>query len=599
MADVNIVGNVSIKTADAAEQVLKLKTKVSELKEAFNNAEKGSDSQKTALIELTKAQQDLSSANGKLNSSLEENGGAFDVLKGKIQGMVPGLKGAEGGVQSFGAELKVLMANPIILMLTGIVVALGLLYEAFAGSVEGGKQLKQVWAGLQAVGQQLIDAWMAMARAVIDVYVAVYKFITLDFKGSMKSFSDASGEAKNSMRELGNATGETYNKFMMLEKAQQANDLARKKSAVVISETNKLLVQSREILTDENATIEEKKKALAEVTAAETKSSAERVRIANEDLRIIKAKQEAFGLESENAKKLNQEVRELTIAANEAAQENAQTEVKLNKQKKMLEKQQKAEEAAADKEEKDRIKAAKEKAKAERDNQKAFADKDAKLRMEANLALMKDGAEKEIQIVNNKLADEKAANQRALEDGKITKAQMVTLNSDAQRLAGIEVGNINKKYREKEKEEARKFQEELNKLELDLKLSGITDAREKERVALERTYEERFKQAAEKYKGNEERLKQVQAILIQEKELAKKILEKKFADEDDKEEYSFSLKRISRKMVDAKMDFNLQKKLVDDKRQLMNSYYKNELIAAQGNAKKLREVEEKHHATTR
>ena len=77
-----------------------------------------------------------------------------------------------------------------------------------------------------------------------------------------------------------------------------------------------MLVQSRETLTDETASINEKRKALALVTKAETASSAERVRIAREDLRIAKERAKALGGEAE--KKAKQEIIDLTIALNEA-----------------------------------------------------------------------------------------------------------------------------------------------------------------------------------------------------------------------------------------------------------------------------------------
>jgi hypothetical protein len=85
----------------------------------------------------------------------------------------------------------------------------------------------------------------------------------------------------------------------------------------------------------------DKRKALALVTKEETKAAAERVRIAQVDLNILKAKAKALGGQAEI--KMKQEIREATIALNEAETEGAMTGIKLNKQKKMLARQESSE----------------------------------------------------------------------------------------------------------------------------------------------------------------------------------------------------------------------------------------------------------------
>ena len=232
-----------------------------------------------------------------------------------------------------------LVANPVGAILAGIVVTVKFLYEAFQSSIAGGKELKAIFAAISTVGEQVKDAMFGLGRALINTTAAAYKFITLDFKGAAESMKEANREASNSYKQLGNAVDGTTAKIVYnLTKQQQANDKAKKIQAVTQSETNKLLVQSREILTDETASINAKKKALAEVTKAEIASSKEKTRIAAEDLRILKSKASALGGEAE--KKMKGEIRDATIALNEAETENAMTGIKLNKQKKMLGRQE-------------------------------------------------------------------------------------------------------------------------------------------------------------------------------------------------------------------------------------------------------------------
>jgi hypothetical protein len=171
------------------------------------------------------------------------------------------------------------------------------------------------------------------------------------------------------------ANGTTFAIVRNLEKQQQANNKAKKEQAVRESEINKLLVQSREILTDETASIKAKKKALEEVTKAEKASAAEKVRTAAVDLKILQDKAKALGGQAEV--KMKQQIRDATIALNEAETENAMTGIKLNKQRKMLHRQEIAdgkEAAAAAKE------AAKEKKAAEDERLKAKTDAIEKIR---------------------------------------------------------------------------------------------------------------------------------------------------------------------------------------------------------------------------
>ena len=268
--------------------------------------------------------------------------GTFGAIKTAITGLVPGLGAAEGGVMKLGAQFMNLLKNPIVLLIAGIVAGLKLIYEAFQSNVQGGKEIAAVWEGLSAVGTQVKDAWMGLVRTLGYVYQAAFKFLTLDWKGGMEAIKNANGEAAASFKQLGDAaSGKTFKIVRALEKEQQANNKAKKEQSVAQSEVNKLLVQSREILTDETTSMNEKRKALALVTREENKAAAERTRIAAKDLEILKGKAKALGGQAEI--KMKQEIREATIALNEAETEGAMTGIKLNRQKKMLVRQEVAE----------------------------------------------------------------------------------------------------------------------------------------------------------------------------------------------------------------------------------------------------------------
>jgi len=593
-----VAATVKVDTSASTKSMNELNAAIRESKKALQDAKVGSNEYKEAQSQLKTQEKELTKAISESKTEKEKNAESFSLLKSKVQGLVPGLKSAEGGVQSFGAQLKLLASSPIILILTGIVAAIGFLYEAFASSVEGGKQLKQVFAAVDAAGTILKDAIFGLGRAIIDMYVAAFKFITLDFKGAAESFKKAGDEASGSLKEFGKITDGTLQKFADLEKAQQKNDVARKKAAVVTSESNKLLVQSREILTDENATIEEKRKALKLVTDAETKASAERVRIANEDLRIIQDKQKAFGLESENAKKLNGDVRELTIARNEAEQENAQIETKLNKQRKQLEKQDKADKAEADKK-------AKEQEKERIENLKEFILKDLKQKQELELAGITNAKQKELKIIDNAYQDELRGNKLLLEQKKLTKKQADILNLNELNIANEKKKEVEKKFadekiksdkdaNDKKISEERKFETDLNKIKLEIQLAGITDIREKERKQLEISFAEKFAQTAEAYKDDIAKEGQIRTQLYIQQDIAKKALEKKFEDEDRKAAEQLSFKKIAFEQSQAKKSFKLQEQLLNQKGDLIKAQYEREISDASLTAQKKAELDQKY-----
>jgi len=333
----------------------------------------------TNAKEVTQDINQVTQATENLAQKSEQSSGKMKVftdIKNVVTSMVPQFKAAEGGVNSFGASLKALMANPIVLILTVIVGALKFIYEAFQSNVKIGKEIAAVWEGLSAVGTQVKDAIFGLTRSLVYAAEAAYKFLTLDFKGASAAMKKANSEASTSFDQLTKAAnGTTFAIVRNLEKQQQANNKAKKEQAVRESEINKLLVQSREILTDETASIKAKKKALEEVTKAEKASAAEKVRTAAVDLKILQEKAKALGGQAEV--KMKQQIREATIALNEAETENAMTGIKLNRQRKMLNRQEIAdgkEAAAAAKE------AAKEKIAAEKDRLKAKTDAIEKIR---------------------------------------------------------------------------------------------------------------------------------------------------------------------------------------------------------------------------
>ena len=435
--------DVKNNSSKAIEDINKLKT---ELKQTGNSAEelteKLSKSEKaTAVIN------GVGDAVGKLNP-------AFGSA----------IKGANGLI----LKMWEMVANPIGAILAGIVVTLKFLYEAFQSSIAGGKELKAMWSGLTATADQIKDAIFGLGRALISTIEAAVKFIKLDFKGASAAMKKANQEATTSFNQLGNAVEGTTAKIIYnLTKQQQSNDKARKVFAVQQSEINKLLVQSRETLTDETASINEKKKALDAVTKAEKKASEEKVRIAKEDLRIAQERAKAMGGEAE--KKAKQELRDLTIALNEAETENAMTGIKLNKQRKMLTRQ-------------------------EVEDGKAAAE-EAKQRAKERVDAAKEAYNKELESLKQKISDEKLTFEErrklVLDDVKITAKDKEKLISqiNAEEKKAIEA---HQKELADVKNQLRNKIDDMN-AKTDMERLDLEDSRERERLSkIAKTNEELY-----------------------------------------------------------------------------------------------------------
>jgi len=184
----------------------------------------------TNAKEVTQDINQVTQATENLATTSEQAGGKMKVftdIKNVVTSMVPQFKAAEGGVTSFGASLKALMANPVVLILTVIVGALKFIYEAFQSNVKIGKEIAAVWEGISAVGTQVKDAIFGLTRSLVYAAEAVVKFLSFDPKGAAEAWKKANSEAATSFDQLTKAAnGTTFAIVRGLEKQQQANNKA-------------------------------------------------------------------------------------------------------------------------------------------------------------------------------------------------------------------------------------------------------------------------------------------------------------------------------------------------------------------------------------
>ena len=242
---------------------LKVNTTLGNTNKEFSNLKKGLDDSKKSATEL----------NNTVNET-GKKGNVFSKLTSGLGGLIPGFKGAEAAGQGVLKTMWAIVANPIGAIIAGVVLALTALYKAFASTKAGGEKIEQLMSGLGAVIDVLRDR-------VLKAGSAITKFLTGDFKGAFK-------DAKEAASGMGAEMEKEFRQAANAKKYLQEVDDALRSLSVSRAKLNRDLAKSKEIITDENASYAEKKKAINEVKIAEEKQTQAELKNAQKKLNAIK-----------------------------------------------------------------------------------------------------------------------------------------------------------------------------------------------------------------------------------------------------------------------------------------------------------------------
>lgn len=258
----------------------------------------------TVNVDTKQATQGIDNLNESLeevNSTAEETGNIKDGFNA-----MPGPIGkAKGAVAALSAGFKALLANPVVLVITGIVATLALLFKAFTSTKEGGEKLSQVMAGLGAVMDVLRDTLVTLSKKLISVFKdpkkalmdfadalkqniinrfegmmelipAIGKAIKLLFKGEfaeagkvatdamgkvvlgVENVTDKVGDAINSVGDLVNEAIDEAKLASGAERALQRVADAERALTIERAKQNKVIAESRLIALDESKSLEER-----------------------------------------------------------------------------------------------------------------------------------------------------------------------------------------------------------------------------------------------------------------------------------------------------------------------------------------------------
>jgi hypothetical protein len=502
MADpINIGAKITIDASGAARSTSEVTVEMKKLKDAVNDAKLGSQEYVDAQAALSKAQGELAQATGTQQS-------AFAALKDQLTSTVPALGGVEEGASSLGKELLVLAANPIVLMLAAIVAALAFLYEAFTYSVEGGKKVAQMFAGVKAAVDVIIDRIMAFGQGLIKILT-----------GDMSGFTDI----KNSFSGITEQVEGAYTAVSKATAALQALAIQQRNASVDRAAQNAAIVKSKELLNDETASIEDRKNALKIVSDQERKISQEDLAMAQEKLEQEKI---IWGQEKEGLKKHAQDIADAEIEISGLQEQSARKEIALQRQTRTLNKQ-----------EKDQVKqandAAKAKEKAAREEEIEYKDKLLKLEQTNTLDSIKDTYAKEQQALEFKISDEKTALQKSFNDGKITRQQYNTLLAAQEKVDQGQRDQLKAKHQKEVEANNIAFEKQLAALTEGARKEGEDDARQKERDAITAKYSEQRILILNNEKLTADQREKLLAALAAQAAAQQKALNAKFGIEDD------------------------------------------------------------------
>jgi hypothetical protein len=210
-----------------------------------------------------------------------------------------------------------------------------------------------------------------------------------------------------------------------------------------------------------------------------------------------------------------------------------------------------------------------------------FTNKLTKLQQENELALIKDGYQKELKQLENRIADEKRQNELTFKDKKINAEQLDQLNAALDVQANLQRDQIDDKHKKEIEAKEVAFQKELAGITGKTKLDGITDARKLELAQLEIGYQEKLAQAIEHYKEDAGKLTQIRAALDEQFRADKAAKEAKFKEEDDKKAFALEEQKLQQEIAKKNFDFEGKMQAAKQEQDLVKTAFDNKLITEQ------------------
>ena len=448
--------------------------------------------------EATKGVDKLNNSLGATKKSTTDSVGSFGNLKKTLSDISPAADGASKGAGMLNGALNMLRANPIIAVISLLVITIVALFEKFRKMEGVSDSLGKAWGVLSGVFSKFING---ILTPLIDGFTKLVELFTNGVIAVLET--------------LGLTSKETAERFGEITEALDDLEDSQKNAAIATAESNRKLQEAREIAGDANVPIKERIEALklagkiekeeldkvVEVNRMKTALVLESIamELGAKSSLIAKIKEgslenlKAARLELANMKNVDKEklyaIDQQIIAAENAAAQSAKIGKKTQSQIDSLNKEQ----AAKEKEAADKRKAQQDKEAAEYNK---YLQLKNKLTNEANLAAIQDEVKLNIQKVLNQEKD-KLKEIEALKTSEKNKAELVAMikQSSLQEIAKIERDDRIKKAKAEQAEEEKAL-EEKKKKDAD-NLAKQIAANDKKAEALFKAEDERKKKLEE------------------------------------------------------------------------------------------------------
>jgi hypothetical protein len=272
-----------------------------------------------------KSVDDLAKSTKNVTGEVKQANASFDETAGNVGKLSPAFGNAINGAKGLLKTFTALIANPLGATIAAIALAATALFKAFTSTKAGGEQLEQFMSGLGAVMDVIRDRILAVGDTIT-------KFFKGDFKGALDS-------AKKAVSGFGAEVTKEFSKAAQATRILQKVDDEFRRLSVTRAKVNRDLAATKEIITDENASLADKKKALDEVRKAEEKQTQAELKNAQKKLDAIKAKNALSDTSKEDLDKEAAAEAELFRLQEESARNNRT----FNKQERTLRKEAEAE----------------------------------------------------------------------------------------------------------------------------------------------------------------------------------------------------------------------------------------------------------------
>jgi hypothetical protein len=289
MADVNIKASITVDTGNTESKVQGVQT--------------GMEKAGKTIQDTGTKTKETSNNFGKLKDSL-----------GNLPGPVGSVVSAFDGLKK--AFIAIIM-NPVGLVLAAIVATLGLLYAAFTNTFAGGQKVEQIFAGIKATAQSLLDNLDKVGSAIKNVF-------TFNFSGAKKDLQDIGDAAVDAYGKMANLTQQAQ----ALKKEQLQNDLDG-------AERAKKLAILREQASDETIPAARRKAALLELKKDAEQNAKDDIELAK---RVTQNRIDQLTLQKDGALKNQEEINKLKIEQINVETDNANELRRIAKQITAIEK---------------------------------------------------------------------------------------------------------------------------------------------------------------------------------------------------------------------------------------------------------------------